>query len=294
MSFRVVVAALVATALVAAGCGPGGADEAPDGGHAQRIVVLAPAAAEMIEALGALDRVVGIGEFGPWPAAIATLPRVGGYDSPNVERLLELRCNLLITAQSDAAEAAHQRLERLGITVEALDTSTLTGLLASLRRLGVTLDRERAAVTVESRLRADLDALATEAQGLPARSVLVVVGRDPLYVAGPGSHVDEMIGLAGGTNVAHDALSPYQQVSLEVILERMPEVIIDASDNRPGALRGRQPGPWSEWSFLPAVRDDHVYWIDPGELLIPGLRLPEMTQLTRRLVHPEIFGEEER
>jgi iron complex transport system substrate-binding protein len=125
---------------------------------------------------------------------------------------------------------------------------------------------------------------------LTRRRVLVVVGRDPLYVAGPGSHVDEMIRLAGGANVAHDALAPYQQVSLEVILERMPEVIIDASDNRPGSPRGRQTGRWGEWPFLPAVQDERVYWVDPGLLLIPGLRLPEMTLLAGRLIHPETFG----
>jgi iron complex transport system substrate-binding protein len=285
----VAVAALLGAALLLGGCG--GTDS---GGVRRqdepRIVVLSPAAAEMLEALDALDRVVGIGDFGPWPAAIEALPRVGGYDSPNVERLLELRCGLLVTARSEAAAVSHRRLAELGIRVEALDTGTYAGLLASLRRLGELLGNEPAAAAAEQEMRAQLDALATEAADLPARTVLFVVGRDPLYVAGPGSHVDEMLGIAGGVNVAHDALSPYQQVSLEVILERMPEVIIDASDNRPGALRGRRPGAWGAWEFLPAVQQDRVYWVDPGLLLIPGLRLPEMTRLTGRLIHPERFG----
>lgn len=256
-----------------------------------RVVVLAPAAAEMIEALGLLDRVVGIGEFGPWPAAIENLPAVGGYDRPNVERLLELDCDLLLTARSDAALDAHRRLRSLGVRVEPLDTSTYDGVFRSLLRVGELFGREAEARAEERRIRAELAAIAERASGGPQRRVLVVVGRDPLYVAGPGSHIDEMIRLAGGTNVAHDALSAYQQLSLEVVLQRMPEVIIDVSDNRPDAARGRRPGPWGEWEFLPAVREGRVYWIEPARLVIPGLRLPEMTRLMGQLIQPERFGE---
>ena len=93
--------------------------------------------------------------------------------------------------------------------------------------------------------------------------------------------------------MAHDALSPYQQVSLEAVLERMPDVIVDTSDNRPGAPRGRVTGDWGRWEFVPAVRDDRVYRVDPGKLVIPGLRLPEMTLLMGKLIQPEIFGEVE-
>ena len=71
----------------------------------------------------------------------------------------------------------------------------------------------------------------------------------------------------------------------------MPEVIIDTSDNRRGALRGVEPGWWGQWPSLPAVADGAVYWVDPSRLVIPGIRLPEMARLMSRLIHPETFGE---
>jgi len=73
----------------------------------------------------------------------------------------------------------------------------------------------------------------------------------------------------------------------------LPDVIVDTSDNRPGAARGRLNGDWGRWEFVPAVRDDRVYQVDPGKLVIPGLRLPEMTRLMGKLTQPEIFGEAE-
>ena len=94
-----------------------------------------------------------------------------------------------------------------------------------------------------------------------------------------------------GENIAADASSDWQLLSLEVIFERAPEVVIDTSDNGDGALRGRVAGPWGRWPFLPAVENDRVYWVDPLRLVIPGPRLPEMTRLMGRIIHPEVFGE---
>ena len=288
---RSIAVALCALLLQAARCStaveePPRTDRVP-----ASVVVMAPAAAEMLEALGLLNRVVGIAEFGPWPAEVAGLPSVGGYDSPNVEQVLGLGCDLLVTAASESAVAAHARLEGLGVPVLALDTSTHGGVFESLRQVGRVFHKEAGAAVVAREMRERLEALASLSSGLPERGVLFVVGRDPLYVAGPGSHIDEMIRRVGGRNVAHDALTPSQQVSLETILERKPDVIIDTSDNRPGASRGRRPGYWGRWSFLPAVRDDRVYAVEPARLVIPGIRLPEMTELMGRLIHPEAYGE---
>jgi iron complex transport system substrate-binding protein len=257
------------------------------------VVVLAPAAAEMLDALDLLDRVVGVGDYGPWPEALADHPSLGGYDSPNVELAVELGADLVLTASSDAAMAAHRRLQALGIRVVALDTSTYRGVFESLEQVGGIFAAQDDAAIIATRMRGSLDRIQARCSSAPPRRVLFVVGRDPLYVAGPGSHIDEMIRLVGGRNVAHDALSPYARGSLESVLERMPEVIVDTSDNRPGALRGRAAGEWERWSFVPAVRDERVYQVDPGRLVIPGLRLPEMTLLMGRLVQPEIFGEVE-
>jgi cobalamin transport system substrate-binding protein len=265
---------------------PGGAAAA-----GPRLVVLAPGIAETLAALGLADRVVGVGDFVTWPPRFLDLPRVGAYDTPNEERVLELRTDLLLTAASREASPSLARLRGLGVEVMELDTSTYSGTLAAIERLGERLGRRERARRLAASIRRRLGEVRRRAAGAPKRRVLVVVGRDPLYVAGPGSHFDEMIDLAGGINVAADAHSPYQLFSREAMLERLPEVIVDTSDNRPGALRGRTPGPWREWPFLPAVAADRVYWVDPARLVIPGPRLPRMTLLMGEMIHPEVFGE---
>jgi iron complex transport system substrate-binding protein len=285
---------ILASPLVVGGCDRGPSGDGTDAPRGEtRIVVLAPAAAEMVDALGAADLVVAVGDYVRWPPGFAGLPRVGGYDSPNVETVLEHEATLLVTAAGVAGATSFERLESLGVEVLPLDTSTYDGVFASLRTLGSRLGLRDRATELERTMRARLESVRERAEGAAPRKVLFVVGRDPLYVAGPGSHVDELIGLAGGVNVAVDAMSPYQMVSLEAMIERMPDVIVDTSDNRPGSLRGRTPGPWGKWGFLPAVENDRVYWVEPDRLVIPGIRLPEMAELMGRLIHPERFGEAE-
>ena len=84
---------------------------------------MAPAAAGMLEALDMLDGVVAIGEYGPWPAAIAELPQAGAYNAPNVELVLSLGARMVITAASEASLGPNARLKSLA----QIKTSALVG-----------------------------------------------------------------------------------------------------------------------------------------------------------------------
>jgi ABC-type Fe3+-hydroxamate transport system substrate-binding protein len=286
------VRSLLALLSILATIACGGEHPVGDRGEAEapRIVVMAPAAAEVLEILGATDRVVGRGDFVASPPALRELPRVGAYHAPSVETVLSLETTLLLTTTSQAARGTHARLRELGIEVLELDTNTYEGVLASILSVGKEVGREDAARSVVEGIREEMSTIRGLARGAARRRVVFVVDRDPLYVAGPGSHVDEMIRAVGGENIAADASSDWQLLSMEIILERAPEVIVDTSDNGESALRGRMAGPWSRWPFLPAVQQNRVYWVAPVRLVIPGPRLPRMTRLMGRLVHPEIFG----
>jgi len=281
---------LLALGWLALAC-PGPSPPARGVGRAERLVVMAPAAAEMIDRLGLADRVVGVGNFVDWPPAMTRLPRVGLHTSPNMEQVLALEADLFITARGVAAAGKGRRLEELGVEVLALETGTYDGVFASLLRLGDRLGCPERAHALERSMRERLAAVAARARDASRPSVLFLVGHDPIYAAGPGSHLDRLITLAGGSNAAYDSHAPYQMMSLEVILARGPEIIVDTSDNRSDALRGRTLGRWADLAILPAVAAGRVYWIDPQRLSIPGPRLPEMAELMGKIIHPEIFGD---
>ena len=267
----------------------GGTPQAPSA-RPERLAVMAPAAAETLVELGVAERIVAVGDFVDWPPVLAGLPKIGAYDAPNAERLVELGVSHLFTTASEAGRGDYARMGGLGIRVVALDTSTFAGTLAAIAETGRAVGREAAARALLARIEGRLAAVRERAATAPRRRVLVAVGPDPLFAAGPGSHLDELVTLAGGENVARDATSPYPMLALETVLERAPEVIVDSADNRPGNPRGLTAGFWNRWPFLPAVAEGRVAFVDPWRLLVPGPRLADMAELMGRLVHPELFG----
>lgn len=288
---RALVAAVVAAALA---CGgepprPGGASPPVGlgGPETLRLAVLSPSAAETLAALGRLDQVVAVGDFVAAPAELRDRPRLGGYDAPNPERLLALGVDLLVTTAGVAGREARARLGAHGIEVLELETASYEGALASMVVLGARVGRAEAAAELAARADARVREIERATHDLPRRTVLVVVGREPLFVAGPGSYLDRLLAAAGGENVAADLGSPFVQASLEAMLERRPEVIVDSSDNTADGddlIRF-----WSRYPFLPAVAAGRVWAVAPAELAIPGPRLGEIAALLARCIHPERF-----
>jgi iron complex transport system substrate-binding protein len=284
---------LLVAALVVAGCRAPAREAVPpteEVAGAGRIAVLAPAAAETLVALGAGERVVAIGDWVTWPPELHDRPRLGAYDTPSEEVILALGVDALVTSASVAGRAERARLAARGVRILELDYDTLAGALAAIGVLGRLTGAEAPAAALVARLDAGLAALAARAADLPARRTLVVVGREPLYVAGPGSFLDELLRRVGGENLAADLPRSFALVALEEMLARRPEAILDLSDNRPGALRGPGPGVWGAWPFLPAVAAGRVVFVDPQRLSIPGPRLVEIAETIARAVHPERFG----
>lgn len=282
--------AAAAAALACACAGPGGERAAPPA-PSPRIAVLAPAAAETLAALGAAGQVVAVGDFVAWPPELAGKPKLGAYDAVSPERLLALGVDLLVTTASVAGHAEREQLARFGIERLELDTSTYDGALAAIvalgRRIGRGAEAERLAADVDRRVAA----VEARTRALARRRVLLVVGREPFFVAGPGSHLDRLLAAAGGENVAADLGSSYAQASLEAMVARAPEVIVDSSENRVGeAARVELAREWGRFPFLPAVAGGRVWPVDPFRVSIPGPRLGETAELLARLVHPERFG----
>lgn len=94
------------------------ASESASPAPARRIVSLAPSATEILFALGAGDRLVGVCSYCDYPAEVAGLPRVGTFTSPSIESIIAARPDLVIGARGPAtvgAIAAATRLEYVAV-----------------------------------------------------------------------------------------------------------------------------------------------------------------------------------
>src|SRR5439155_703710 len=118
--------AIVLAAAALGGCAPAPAPS-PAGAPA-RIVSLAPSITEIVYALGAGERLVGVCAQCDYPAAVASVPRVGGYLVPSVEVTLAARPDLVIAVPSPGNREAVRAIERAGVRVLVVHDRTLAEL----------------------------------------------------------------------------------------------------------------------------------------------------------------------
>ena len=259
--------------LLVVGCTPKSPAPAPNPGPATRVVSLAPALTEAVFAVGAGDQLVGVTNECDYPPAAKALPKVGGFGPRmlGAEAILATNPDLVLTIASYHKEVTDQ-VAGTGVRVVAFEPKTFADIAAMLRQIGQATGHAAEGEKLAAKIEAEVNRGPTPVPGQRPK-VLIVVGTDPLYCAGPGTFLGQMVTLAGGENVLGASLGDYPQVGDEAILTRPPDVILlpDNMGLKPVESLKRRPG----WSDLPAVKNGRVEVL-PGDVVSrPGPRVLE-------------------
>lgn len=193
----------------------------------QRIVSLAPVITETLFLLGEGDRVVGVTRFCDRPAAATALPQVGGYSDASLEKILALKPDLVIAMPNLGQRQLLDRLREQHVAVYVAFTDTLGETDAMMRGLGA-LFKKPAVVDALLRARDAVTAPLAARKVARGRRVVVVVGHDPLVVAGRGSFADTALGLVGADTALLPGDPQWPQWSLEALLSRKVDVVVAA------------------------------------------------------------------
>ena len=265
---------LVAGGLVMLGCSRDAPNARPVNGKL-RIVSLAPSVTEILFALASGDSLVGATDHCDYPPEALRIDRVGGFGTPNVEKLLALSPDLVIAAGFERAEVADV-LRQSGMRVLDVKIRNFEELFDAIRQIGKAVGRFHQAEGIVARMRGELEAVAAR-NGTTSRGqrpkVFVEIDSHPLTTAGGNSFLDDLIVRAGGVNAAHEIPQAYSSINPEKVIAWNPDIIIVARMGRPGdaaAQLSRRIG----WADIAAVKNGRVIAdIHPDLLFRPGPRL---------------------
>lgn len=252
-----------------------------------RIVSTAPSITEALFALGLGDQVVGVSRFCDFPAAALKLPKVGTYLAPDAETIARLVPDLVIL-QRTSSELT-ERLQALRIAFLEVPHGSLNDVYTGIDLIAKTAAvPERAPVLID-RIKQNLSAIQTKSKALRPPSVVIIIDRRPGMIAGltavgPDNYLEQLLEIAGGTNVlAAHGLPRYPHISLETVLRDDPEFILDLSGSQETEAERQSASPqslalWRQNSQLTAVRKGQVFIGTSNALLVPGPRAPEAAQ----------------
>jgi iron complex transport system substrate-binding protein len=292
--------------LLLAACGTDASPRAPaardrpitlidDGGRtvtlpraARRIVSLVPSATETVLALGAGDRLVGRTRFDR-DSAVAALPVVGGGLDPNLESMVELAPDLVVSWFSEEKPDTRKRLDAAGIASLSLSLEDTTDAFRAVTMLGQALDLSAGADSLLRRLRDSLADTRRLAARQERRRVFYVVYNDPPMTMGPATFIAQILDLAGGENIFADAATNWPTVSLEEVVRRDPDVVVLPVGEMPARTLGRlrtEPG----WRELRAVRRGCVVQVVADVVNRPGPNIAQAAEQLRVAIHRDGCG----
>jgi len=260
----------------------------------QRIVSLAPNVTEILFAVGAGDRVVGVTRFCNYPPEAKRLPKVGGYTDISVEAVVALSPDLVVVSRGNPKPTL-AALSRQGLTIlAAINTESLDEVERAILRIGRATDNEEQARQVCETMQKTLASVQKTVSDVnPRRRVYFGSLAAPYMAAGPSSFIGECIAAAGGDNVAQGIRGAWPTLSIETIIARDPEVVIEgfhadaAGGHRDELLKRLRGDP--VWSKIAAVREDRVFIMNDDMVHRPGPRLAEAVADMARLFYPERF-----
>lgn len=249
-----------------------------------RIISLAPSVTEMLFAIGAGTQVAGVTQFCDFPAEATQKAKVG-YANPNLESLVALEPDLIVAPQEFLKPDLIGKLEQLKIPVFILADRTVEDVFAHIQTLGRMLDRSTEATALGMDLRQHIARVKARTQSAAPVRVLYVLNSEPLITVGPGSFIDQLIGLAGGVNVAAKSATAYPRLSMEVVLQENPDILIFPTGEAEGISESEQQA-WRKWSTLAAVKRNNLRQIPADLLNRPGPRIGIALELLADLLHP--------
>lgn len=256
-------------------------------GTPQRIVSVAPTPTEILFAVGAGGQVVGVDDYSDYPAQTANLTKVGSY-TLNTEAIIALQPDLVVAGDL-VPRSQLELLKSQGIPYVLFADRTLDDVFKTVRLAGVITGHVQEADQLATNLSARVDTVTAKTLDPNVTKTKVYVEYYPMYTYGPGSFGDDLIRLAGATNIAHNASSEYPAITNEFIIAQDPQMIIYTSgvmSSTTNATIESRPG----WENITAVETHQIYSIDDNLVSRYGPRIVDGLEQLAAIIHPELFS----
>jgi iron complex transport system substrate-binding protein len=257
-----------------------------------RIIALAPSITEIIYDLGQEKRLVGVTQYSTYPSEAESLPRIGSYIRPDIEKIVALKPDFCLATKDGNPKHIVDKIVSLGIPVYVINPRNLQQIMDTITRLGSLLGAEKAAADLVINMEKRIGKVQIQVKkGTHKPRVFFQIDAEPLFSAGTNTFIHELIELAGGINTAAGEVA-YPRYSWEDIIVLQPEIVLISS-----MAGGLSPEylieSWEKWNLLSAVKNDKIFVVDAELFDRPTPRLVDGLEVIAAIIHPELFTQKQ-
>jgi vitamin B12 transport system substrate-binding protein len=222
----------------------------------QRIIALAPHIVESLYAIGAGEQIIGTTAHADYPKAAENILRVGSYARLQIERIIQLKPDVIIAWKTGNPMDDLARLEKYQLKVIYSHPQTLEDVANELIMLGKITGREAVANSVAKEYLSNLQKIKQKYATQNKVSVFYELWSRPLRTVANKAWPQQQIELCGASNPFADAHDDYPSVGLEQVLVTLPQVVIQPSQRSADSPNGLN---WPQWQHIPAVKNNFIF-----------------------------------
>ncbi|OWS72192.1 ABC transporter substrate-binding protein [Polynucleobacter aenigmaticus] len=247
----------------------------------QRIVSLLPSLTESVCTLGKCGTLVGVDRFSNWPKSIQNLPKLGGVGDVNIERIVQLKPDVVLLEKASPVIA---RLNSLGIQTFALDIKSMGDEERALKKLDLILGVSESS-RVWNQIQKEI-MRANKQLSLKGGNIRVYFEVNPApYAAGGSSFIGEILSQLNLINIIPESLGPFPKINPEFVVQARPDVIL-LTESTIADIQKR-PG----WNAIPAVSKNRicVFTSEQNDVLVrPGPRMGEAALIISQCIQEKM------
>ena len=240
----------------------------------ERIVSLSPANTEILFAVGAGSKVVGVTSFCDYPEEVKNIQKIGTFDGPNIELIKKAQPDVVL-AGGYIQEDLINTLEGLNIPVISTEAMDFNSIFDSIKLIGKITGNDDKAAEIVGGMQKKINEIAEQTKDKEKPKVFYVVWTDPLTTAGANTFINDVIKTAGGINTAEKA-EGWAKYSAEQLVMDNPDILISALHSTDNGITKETLSKMPAFENLSCVKNGKIY-VMPDDNIIsrPGPRIVE-------------------
>lgn len=254
----------------------------------ERIVSLSPTNTEIVFALGAGEKLVGVTSFCDYPEEAKEIEKIGDFEGPSIELIKKAQPDVVLAGgylQDDLIAA----LEGLNVPVISTEAADIDSVYDSIAMISKVVGEEAKAEEIINNMQKSIDDIKARVSGKDRPNVFYLVWKEPIYTSGQGTFINEFIDIAGGKNIAGDLVG-WAQYSPEELVKQNPDILIAALHSTDEGMRKEDFLQDDFFQKLDCVKNGNVHIMSDDNIVSrPGPRIVDAIYEMAKVLHSDAF-----
>lgn len=247
-----------------------------------RIIALAPHIVESLYEIGAGAQIIGTSEHADYPVAAKDILRVGNHASLQIEKILQLKPDVIIAWKTGNPMSDLARLQKYNFKIVYSEPKQLTDIATELLMLGTLTGRQEKAKQIADNYLTLLDGLKNQYAGLSKIKVFYELWSRPLRTVAGNALPQQQLEVCGADNPFVNAQDDYPAIGLEQAVVSLPQVVIQPS---PAGRDNPDQIDWQQWPHIPAAKHNLIFSVNADKVHRTTTRMLEEVKVMCDKIH---------